>query len=47
MFFKLFYEGCERNDDVKRPRTLMCGVRRGEWDCVIDVTNRGQGYSNT
>jgi hypothetical protein len=25
----------------------MCGARRGEWDCFIDVAHRGQGYSNT
>ncbi len=47
MFLKLFYDAYEGNDNVKRPRTPMCGARRGEWDCVIDVAHRGQGYSNT
>jgi hypothetical protein len=47
MFLELFYDACERNDNVKRPRTPMCGARSGEWDSVIDVAHRGQGYSNT
>ncbi len=37
MFLKLFYEACKGNDDVKRPRAPMCGGRRGEWDCGVDV----------
>jgi hypothetical protein len=41
------YDAYEGNDNVKHPRTPMCGARRGEWDCVIDVAHRGQGYSNT
>jgi hypothetical protein len=28
MFLKLFYDG-EGNDNVKYPRTPMCGARRG------------------
>ncbi len=45
--FKTFYDACEENDDLKRPRTPMCGARRGEWACVIDVAHRGQGYINS
>jgi hypothetical protein len=29
MFLKLFYDACEGNDYVKRPRKPMCGARRG------------------
>jgi hypothetical protein len=29
VFLKLFYYACEGNDNIKRPRTPMCGVRRG------------------
>ncbi len=47
MFLKLFYDACERNDDVKCQKTPMCGARSGERDNVIDVAHRGQGYSNT
>ncbi len=47
MFLKLFYAVCERNDNVKWPRTPMCGARSGEGDSVVDVAHRGQGYSNT
>jgi hypothetical protein len=29
MFLKLFYDAYEGNDNVKRPRTPMCGTRGG------------------
>jgi hypothetical protein len=47
IFVIIFCDVYEGNDDIKHPRTPMCGARRGEWDCGTDLAHRGQGYSNT
>jgi hypothetical protein len=45
MFLRLFYDAYEGNDNVKRPRTPMCGARRGEWDCVMMWLTEARGIA--